>query len=610
MSEIAALGSDATLDQAFLDSLSIGALLYQPVLVGGQIYGYLGFNQFSSGRVWGDREYSALTASSDLFALALERQQTYGRLGFHVSNAPLGVLEWDGNLRITRWSPKAEVIFGWTAAEVIGRNWSDWQLVHEDDAEAVADITDRLVAGDDLSNVLTNRNYTKSGDVITCEWFNSVLRDREGKVVSILSFVQDVTQIQRYQESLTSSRGELEQRNAHLEERVVQRTAELEAVTEDSDETAERLRLIQSAVDQIDESVTITDNQIEAPGPHIVYVNPAFTAMTGYSSEEALALTPRVLQGPRTDRAVIARLRRCLTQGRHFFGQAINYRKDGSEYFVEWHVNPVRDANGKITHWVAIQRDITKRKLADDLARVHREELAHVTRLSAMGEMASGIAHEINQPLAAINNYASGALRHIDRDQATVDDLAEAIRQVADQSDRAGQIIRRLRAFVTKRGTRRATHHINELIHETIALLETDIFKHRTQVELDLAPNDQLSPVHVDGIQIEQVLVNLARNAFEAMDDNPPHERKLKLSARPGTANNIEITVSDQGPGLTPSQRDYLFDPFFTTKDEGMGMGLTISQSIVQDHGGRLRAAPNPEGPGTSFHLTLPAANP
>jgi len=840
------LGEEGAAEREKLAALSIGAFMCLPVRVQGRVVGLLGFDQHGGGRVWTDDEELVLRLSTEMFAQALDRRRAHSQLTFHINNAPLGVVEWDNHWRVARWSPAAEEMFGWPAKDVLGRSWESWRFVHEDDLSLVADMTQRLIDGTDSANTLVNRNYTQDRREVKCEWFNSVLRDDQGQVVSILSFVQDITARQQDQNSLAVSQAQLKTLNTQLEERVDQRTAELKAVTRASDEqartlqamldagddhvmlldeaqrcvyvsrsllsdlgrsessmvsltlpeagmpaelaemltrfaknalsrgqtlrqeeitldterglltfeytftpildaigcarrvlctghditermraaaavresetrhrmlaehvtdmischddggrftyvspacrrllgyepqellgqlprviahpddrdtvtqslarlrlttdvvsttfrarrkdgqtvwfesssqsdggeivivsrdvtrrldTEQRLRLIQSAVEQVGESVTITDNQIDRPGPHIVYVNPVFTEMTGYTPEEALGRSPRILQGPKSDRRVLARLHQSLRQGIPFFGETINYRRDGGEYVVEWHVNPLRDGRGNITHWVAIQRDVTERKIAEDLARVHREELAHVTRLSTMGEMASGLAHELNQPLAAINNYASGALRRIERQTASTADLAQALQRVADQSNRAGQIIRRLRAFVVKRGTMRSPEHINGLIRETLALLEADIIEHQGKIKLDLIPDAECPLVHVDGIQIEQVLVNIIHNALEAMAACDPDLRQLVIATRCGDDHTVHVTLCDSGPGLTPSQRDHLFDPFFTTKNDGMGMGLTISQSIIQAHDGRIWVTLNPTGSGTTFHITLP----
>lgn len=703
-------GDRAAAERDMLASLNVAAFMCVPVRVQQQVVGLLGLDQRQAGRVWTDDEAALLRLSADMFAQALDRRRTHNRLGFHINNAPLGVIEWDDQWHVQRWSPKAEQMFGWSADEVLGQSWADWPFVHEEDRPSVQAVSDRLVNGIENSNVSVNRNYTRDRRVMTCEWFNSVLRDESGRVISILSFVQDITQRRADERALAASREALQMANKKLEYRVELRTAELresevryrtlaehatdmischdadgrftyvspasrrllgvapeqligtmprdiahpddrdaviqslarlrettdvvsitfraqrrdgstiwlesssrsdgqEIVVVSRDVTArldaeQRLRLIQSAVDQVREAVVITDNQLSKPGPHIIYVNPAFTDMTGYHLEEVVGCSPRILQGPRTNAELLIRLRDALARGQTFVGETINYRKNGSEYAVEWAINPLRDPQGHTSHWVAIQRDITARQTSEQLARVHRDQLSHVTRLSTMGEMASGLAHEINQPLTAIQNYVNGALRRIDSNQASPQEVGKVLRHVADQSERAGQIIRRIRGFVSKRGTVRSTENVNALVEETLALLEADIHDRRARVSLDLAAD--LPPVDVDGIQIEQVLVNVIRNGLESMDQNDPPQRVLEIATLRETPGVVTVTIADRGSGLSDFARDHLFDPYFSTKDQGMGMGLTISQSIVQAHGGQLWVTPNHPA-GSVFHLTLPA---
>jgi len=378
-----------------------------------------------------------------------------------------------------------------------------------------------------------------------------------------------------------------------------------------------RLRLVQSAVEQVNEGVVITDAQITAPGPKILYVNPAFTRMTGYAEEELLGRTPRLLQGPETDIAVLTRTRGALQRGEATEGEAINYRRDGSTYLSHWTIHPLRDAAGNLTHWVSVQRDASERRADEDLERRHREELAHVTRLSMMGEMASGLAHEINQPLTSISTYVGGLQARLGRNNLEHDVLADILNRVADQAGVASQIICRLRAFVLKRETVRAHESVNDLVRETLALVEGDLKRRRVEVGLHAAVG--LPPVSVDGVQIQQVLVNLIRNAVEATEateateaaaplaDGPP--RAIEVVTAPDGPRGVRVDVIDRGIGLPQQRLDRIFDPFFSTKDEGMGMGLTISRSIVEAHGGRLWGVANPRH-GCTFSLVLPAGSP
>ncbi|MFA9478296.1 PAS domain S-box protein [Phycisphaerales bacterium AB-hyl4] len=381
---------------------------------------------------------------------------------------------------------------------------------------------------------------------------------------------------------------------------------ELIAVTRDITErrrAEQQLRLIESAVKQADEAVLITDAQLERPGPRIEYANPAFERMTGYTSEEVIGKTPRMLQGSRTSRAVLDQLRTQLSQGKPFQGETFNYRKDGGEYVLSWHIGPVRDEHGRITHWVSIQRDITAQKQAEQLARQRQAELIHVSRLSTMGELASELAHELNQPLAAISSYVQGALNRIGDTPLDPEASRDLLGRVAAQADRASQIIRRLRRFVRKREPQRTLVDVNELIRGAIELIEPEL-RHQS-VQIDLALMDNLPQIAADPVQIEQVLLNLMRNAMEAMDRTPTPERKLCLASEVIDDAHVQISVRDNGYGIPKHQLDHIFEPFFTTKQRGMGMGLPISHSIAEAHGGRIEAHPLTTG-GMDFRLILP----
>lgn len=363
-----------------------------------------------------------------------------------------------------------------------------------------------------------------------------------------------------------------------------------------------RLRLVQLAVEQIDEAVLVTEPELDPPGPRIVYVNAGFTRMTGYAPEEVIGKTPRILQGPRTSRATLDRLRRSLEETGSFEGETVNYRKDGSEYVVDWHVTALRDERGRILHWVAIQRDVTEQKQAEDLARQRQEELAHVGRLSTMGEMASALAHELNQPLAAVSNYAQGCLWRVRAGRVDEKELSGALERIVGQAARAGQIIRRLRRFVRKREPRRSSILLNDIVHEVVELMDSDLRQRRVAVRLQLARD--LPLVLGDSVQLEQVVLNLVRNAVEAMEPTPGEQRAITLLTS-RHARGVRLAVCDRGPGLSEEQLAQMFHPFYSTKSKGMGMGLAISRSIIESHGGRIGADLQPGG-GTCVHLTLP----
>ncbi|WP_242469640.1 ATP-binding protein [Rhabdochromatium marinum] len=247
-------------------------------------------------------------------------------------------------------------------------------------------------------------------------------------------------------------------------------------------------------------------------------------------------------------------------------------------------------------------RDITAVRRAEQESRQHQAELVHVCRLSTMGEVATGMAHELNQPLAAIVNYAKGASRRLQNGLGDAAALIAAMNQISTQAERAGEIIRRLRALVGKQPPIRSQVDLNHLVREVCGFVEFETERLAFSIALDLAAGE--IPVNVDLVQIEQVLLNLVRNALDALGEQPENARALTITTR-RLGEHAQISVADNGPGIPPARMERLFDPFFTTKDTGMGMGLPISQTILDDHHGRIWAESEP-GQGTRFFILLP----
>jgi len=248
--------------------------------------------------------------------------------------------------------------------------------------------------------------------------------------------------------------------------------------------------------------------------------------------------------------------------------------------------------------------DITKRIQAEKRAKQQHTELAHISRLSTIGEMASGLAHELNQPLCAIQSCADLCLRTLDGAGIDDDRVEKNLRTIEAQAERAGSVIRRTRAFVKKRESARSTVHISSIVRETLALVDSEIRDNHVKVSLDLS--EPIPPVLVDNVQIQQVLLNLVRNSIEAMAEAEEELRNLTIQTSQDSDDRIRVTVRDSGAGLTSDVQDHLFDPFFSTKPNGLGIGLSISHSIIDAHQGELWGRPSPEGGGSSFTFTLP----
>ena len=271
--------------------------------------------------------------------------------------------------------------------------------------------------------------------------------------------------------------------------------------------------------------------------------------------------------------------------------------------WLETHAVPLLDARGETAALLGITRDITGKKRAEEEVRMHNTELAHVSRLSVMSEMASTLAHELNQPLSAISNYTRGCMRRIRSASSTTEEILAAMESVCVQAERAGDIIRSVRAFVRKGDSSRAPAQISAIVRDAVRFANPEARHQGVDIVLQLA--EPLPPILADAIQIEQVILNIVRNAIEAMDSMKFGKREIVIETVACEGDVIEVRVKDLGPGLSSLQIEEVFDPFFTTKPTGMGMGLTISRSIIEAHGGRLWATPN-SGGGLTFQFKLP----
>jgi PAS domain S-box-containing protein len=275
---------------------------------------------------------------------------------------------------------------------------------------------------------------------------------------------------------------------------------------------------------------------------------------------------------------------------------------DGSVKHVHATAHAVTDASGDI-EFVGAVTDVSSRKRAEAELHEAQANLAHVTRVTALGELAASIAHEVNQPLAAVVTNAAACLRWLDREPANLKEARGAVQSIVKDGNRAGEVIQRVRALMNKTADQKAPLHIDDVVNEVIDLVQHELFNHRVALRLELAP--ALPPVLADRIQLQQVILNLVINGIEAMQPVKDRMRELVIRTWQDEASQVLVTVSDCGVGVAAENADRLFDAFFTTKSSGMGMGLSICRSIVTAHGGRLSASGN-AGPGATFQFTLP----
>jgi two-component system, LuxR family, sensor histidine kinase DctS len=336
----------------------------------------------------------------------------------------------------------------------------------------------------------------------------------------------------------------------------------------------------------------------------ITYVNPAFCSIVGWSADELIGRSPPMPYWVDEEiEATRALHDRILAGEGPERGFEVRFKRRNGEIFPALiHEAPLIDAEGRQTGWMSSIIDISDQKRAEDLARQQQERLQATSRLVAMGEMASSLAHELNQPLAAIASYNAGCLNMLATGEANLKDIEPALAKSTEQAQRAGRIIRRIYEFVRRAEPKSEPCDITALLEEIFDLVEPDARRQGIRIQQDIAGS--LPRVHGDRVLLGQAILNLIRNGMEAMHDTAQENRHLTIDAFADDG-QIHVTIADRGYGIPPQVTERLFEPFFTTKAEGMGMGLNICRSVVEGHKGRLWIEANSEG-GSIFHVLLP----
>jgi len=491
----------------------------------------------------------------------MAHEQDKALLGQIIQSSSDAIISYTLDGTVTSWNPAAERIYGFTAAEMIGTSLKARldEFVLPERSAAELQISDRLVAGEYIAPFETVR-LRKDGTKINVLVSVSAIRDSDGKVVGVSRIVRDLSE----------------------------------------HKAAEMQRALFGSIVECSNDAIYT----KTLDGTVTTWNPAAEKLFGYTAEQIIGRPVLLLFDPKQvaeEVGILARINRGETI-RHY--ETVRLRKDGARIDVSVTVSPIRDPAGVIIGVSNIVRDVTDRKQFDTRLKGMQDDLAHVARLNELGQVSAGIAHELNQPLAALLNYANLAKRALAAGPpAGAERATEALVKVCEQAIRAGEIVRRMRSFVEKRQSNRTFEDMNAVVKDSIelGLIGANAANVTTRLELD----PDLPDVLADRVQLQQVLVNLLHNAIDAMANSPKREVTVKTGVLNG--DTVEVLVADTGPGIPREHLDRLFMPFFTTKPGGMGIGLVISRSIVEAHGGNITVEPN-RGGGTVFRFTLPAA--
>ena len=526
------------------------------------------------------------------------RPQDSGDEEIILDSVPAMVWFKDRENRIVRANRAAAEAIGKTPEEMAGASTYD---LYPDQADSYyADDLEVITSGRAKRGIVETLT-TASGEIRWVRTDKIPYRDAEGNIRGVIVFAVDITDHKLAEAALERSRDE-------LEKRVRERTAELADLVENlRAEIAERC--------QVEERLALalwaTDLGLwdwDATTDAVVY-DRRWAEFLGYSPDEIEShlqnwqsrVHPDDL--PQVMKALDAHVRERISPN---YESEHRIRTRSGEY--RWIL-----ARGQVAEWtpegrakriIGTFRDITTRKTVEEQMRRQQSELAHVLRVHTVEGMAAELAHEINQPLGAIANFANGLAARLRKGPIQDQGMLDAAMQIGTQALRAARVLQRVRAFTRKDSIARLPANINTLVRDAASLIEPDTMRH--QIRLYLSLDESLPMVNVDAIQVEQVILNLLRNGVEAIVESDGSQHSLFIETSRDHAGRVEVTVRDTGSGIAPEITGRLFEPFFTTKRDGLGMGLSISRSIIEAHEGTLHA-PATGGRGATFRFTLPA---
>lgn len=498
--------------------------------------------------------------------------------------------------------------FNSAGARLTGRPLAE--CLGRDDSELFPTAVARKLMEDDRRVLATGAGFdcedalTIGDDTLVFQSTKWPYRDADGRIVGVVGIARDSTALKRAEEQLRRA-------NDALEERVQMRTAELTAINRTLQaQIAARVEIEYALRDSEERFRQLAEHIREVfwvygiAEQRVLYVSPAYEEIWGRPAQSLLEQPREWIEAvhpddrPRVRAAHVEKLASGVLDEEYRI-----IRPDGAVRWIWDRGFPIRDAAGHIYRIAGLAEDTTARKLAEDQLRRQQVELAKTSRLSLAVEMAANLAHDINQPLAAIVAYAQASLNLLRQDWADPRELTGAIDEIVNQGLRAGGIIRHLRDLVRKHPAAQTAIHLNPLIHAVVHYAQLELRQGGVTPGLELA--ESLPAVLADDIQVQLVVLYLIRNAVEAMHEIHDGPRELTLRTVLLESNTVLVTVCDTGPGLDAEAFARLFQPFFSTKPNGMGLSLSVSRSIIESQGGQLWATPNPDR-GLSFHFTLP----
>ena len=559
------LTDEASNERTYVQRSGIKSHLTVPILVGGTVVCALAFSTMKSWREWPSELIARLRLAGEVFTQSLLRKEAQTSLvdsqqRYSLATAAGGVSVWDYNLETGQVysDPVLPIIVGLPPDTVLSRDaWYDW--VHPEDVSIVLEYEKQLVSAGgsdprDLTKGVASVEYRllhRDGGVRWVQLRGAVMERKDGVAHRIIGTVTEITERKLFEEALRT--GEERYRN------VVETQTEL--------------------ICRFYPDTTLT------------FVNGAYCRYFEKSPEQLLGTKFLDLIPAGSRAAIRNHLQSLMTNPRNILYEHEVLDPRGGVGWQQWINHAIMDSHGAVIEFQAVGRDITELKLAGEELRKAQLELQHVSRVMTMGEFMSSIAHEVNQPLAAIRTCGEAGLRFLSPDSLNLTKSREALENIVKDSVRASEVIKRIRSLVKKTASERVPLDINEVVREAVSFTASELERQSVMLVLDLEPGVPL--IVADRIQLQQVMLNLISNSIEAMEGILSADRSLTVKSTTHGSEWIVVSVIDAGPGLRPEDSKRVFEAFFSTKPAGMGLGLSISKTIIESHGGKLWAPSN-----------------